>query len=173
MPTWLIRAAPYVAAVLVVLGALAFAYNRGSAHTAARYELVIAKQQATASAAMAASEAATRRVERAAANDLADASAKHMETERNAKLEIDSLRADLRSSRVRLSIPVAACTPAAPAGAGSAVAGGPGAEARAELMPSAADDLVAIAADGDAAVRQLNAVIDAYNALRERFNLVQ
>lgn len=169
MPAWLLRAVPYVAAVGAVLLALAVAYNRGAAHKETEWRAAMAEQQARYSASLAAAERARREVEQAAAADLAAVTEKHLEIERNAKAENDRLRADLRSSRVRLSVPVASCTAAA-AGADPAAAAGSGAEARAELDPQAADDLAAIAADGDAAIRQLNAVIDAYNALRERVN---
>ena len=42
-------------------------------------------------------------------------------------------------------------------------------EARAELDPAAADDLVSIATDGDIAIRKLNYCIDQYNAVRAKF----
>jgi hypothetical protein len=80
----------------------------------------------------------------------------------NAKTAIDSLRADVRSGAERLSVPTRSCSPA-PA-SGSAATGDP--EARAELLPATALELIDIAADGDDAVRELNACVDKYNAVR-------
>jgi hypothetical protein len=169
MPVWLIRAAPYIAAVAVVLGALSFAYNRGAAHAAVRYDLQIAKMQKAAADDLANAVAIAHDTEVKAAADLAAIADKHHAETLSHEKTIAALRADLRRSAVRLSIPVATCTAAAVGGNPGSVAGA-GAEARAELMPATADSLIGIAADGDAAVRQLNAVIDAYNALRARLN---
>jgi hypothetical protein len=78
-----------------------------------------------------------------------------------AQTTIDHLRADVRSGVVRLSIPVnpGSCGSPASPGAGSA-------EARANIVPAVADDLVGIVADGDAAVRDLNECVDKYNAVK-------
>jgi prophage endopeptidase len=71
----------------------------------------------------------------------------------DAQQKINQLRADVASGAQRLSIR-ASC---------SATATGGAAEARAELDPKAADDLIAITADGDQAIIELNSCIDLYN----------
>jgi type II secretory pathway pseudopilin PulG len=78
----------------------------------------------------------------------------------NAQAKITQLNTALASGALRLSIPVktSVCDPTAPAGDG---------QARAELDGQTAQDLVAITADGDKAIIDLNSCIDRYNALRE------
>ena len=88
-----------------------------------------------------------------------DALAKKYEKEKkSAQIEIDRLRNLVRTGAMRLSVPTSACK----------VPGSPGAgigQTRAELDPKTADDLVAIAADGDEAIRELNLCIDQYQAI--------
>lgn len=79
----------------------------------------------------------------------------------HAKAENDKLRADIRTGALRLSVRTAACIRP---GAGAAGMGDEG--ARAELDPKDADDLVAIAGEGDEAIIQLNACLAAYSAVR-------
>jgi phosphosulfolactate synthase (CoM biosynthesis protein A) len=71
----------------------------------------------------------------------------------DAQKKINQLRADVASGAQRLSIR-ASCSATATSGA---------AEARAELDPKTADDLIAITADGDQAIIELNSCIDLYN----------
>nr|WP_198980306.1 lysis system i-spanin subunit Rz [Herbaspirillum sp. ASV7] len=88
-----------------------------------------------------------------------------------ARHEKDLYIAGVRSGAIRLSVPVIAAVPARPGCADSTAAGGPGQEARAQLTPAAAEFLDDIASEGDDAIRQANALIDAYNALREKLNV--
>lgn len=157
-------------AVGVLLLTYSYAYRSGSAHTRSVFELKLEEIRSSSARLLAATEKRARDTERAAMDSILRQSAKHVEEQRNAQVEINRLDADLRASRVRLSIPVASCAAPSPSGTDPTVAGGSGAEARAELMPETAASLVDIAADGDAAVRQLNALIDAYNDLRGRIN---
>ncbi|RJG06236.1 lysis protein [Noviherbaspirillum cavernae] len=76
----------------------------------------------------------------------------------NANATIASLRADMRNGTERLSLAVAACQTGT-SGAGNS-------EARAELLPAAADRIVGIIGEADDAVRDLNACIDKYNAVK-------
>lgn len=71
----------------------------------------------------------------------------------NAQQKINQLRADVAAGAVRLSVRTS-CTAATAAG---------DSEARAELDPKTADDLIAITADGDQAIIELNSCIDLYN----------
>lgn len=85
--------------------------------------------------------------------------AKYEEEKKNAESKIADLRLRVRSGTVRLSVPARGC----------AVPGNPGAatgKTRAELDGKTADDLISIAADGDAAIRELNLCIDQYKALQ-------
>lgn len=75
---------------------------------------------------------------------------------RDAEIKVNQLRADVAAGALRLSVR-AHCSATDAAG---------DSETRAELDPKAADDLITIAADGDQAIRELNACIDFYNTLR-------
>lgn len=80
---------------------------------------------------------------------------------KDADTEITRLRADVRAGTRRLSVPTTVYTCQ-----GSNAAAGNRTEARAELDAETSDNLIAITNDGDKAIRQLNACIDAYNAIR-------
>lgn len=82
------------------------------------------------------------------------------------KKTIDALRADVRSGAISLSI----ATRALRAGAAGSNTGTGYIETRSELMPEAAIELIDIAADGDDAVRDLNACIAKYDAVRRAAN---
>lgn len=84
---------------------------------------------------------------------------KHEKEKKNAQTEIDRLRSRIRADTVRLSVPTRSGTVSANPGTETG-------ETRAELDAQTADDLVAIAADGDRAIRELNLCIDQYNAIR-------
>lgn len=86
----------------------------------------------------------------------AEAEDKLQKEKQSAKSKIDQLRADVSSGAVRLSIR-ASCSAASAAG---------DSETRAELDGQTAQDLIAIAADGDQAIIELNACVDFYNNLR-------
>jgi len=90
----------------------------------------------------------------------------------NAKHISDRSAAAVRSGAVRLSIPVASCPadPGAPQGPGAGSAARDRHQARAQLAPEDGLALTAIADTGDDSIRQLNACIDAYNAVKVRLN---
>jgi prophage endopeptidase len=71
----------------------------------------------------------------------------------NAKQKINQLRSDVAAGAIRLSVR-SSCSATTAAG---------NSEARAELDPKTADDLIAITADGDQAIIELNSCIDLYN----------
>lgn len=84
-----------------------------------------------------------------------------------AKVKETKLRADIASGERKLFIPVKAAECAVSASADTAVAGGDhSGTTSAELDRKTADDLVAIAAEGDAAIRKLNACIQTYEQMR-------
>lgn len=166
------RLAPF--AIVIVLVGLThwYAYSRGEARATAEHGLELEKMRRASATAHAQLERRARDAEHDAVAALAAQSQVHANEARYAQKQIDTLRADLRASRVRLSVPAASCAAASSPSADPAAAGGPGATARVELMPETAADLIGIAADGDAAVRQLNRLIDAYNELREGYNAI-
>lgn len=77
--------------------------------------------------------------------------------EQDAQSKINRLQSRMRDD-VRLSVRTAKCQ------AGDSSAGD--SEGRAELLPSVAIDLVALAGDADRVVRRLNECVDKYNSLR-------
>ena len=89
-----------------------------------------------------------------AADEAAD---KLQKEKQSAKSKIDQLRADVATGAVRLSVR-ASCSAASAAG---------DSETRAELDGETAQSLVAITADGDEAILELNACIDFYNKIKE------
>jgi hypothetical protein len=84
----------------------------------------------------------------------------------NAKAEIARLNDDIVSGAVRLSI---ACSNVQPA-AKPSPAPRAGSKARCDIDQQAARSLVDIAAQGDEAIRQLNALIDFYNTARDELS---
>ena len=123
------------------------AYNAGySAH------------EAETSTATAEANQRARAAERAASARMAKVATDHRKVVSDAQAQIDLLRTDVRRGARRLSILTAGLSVCP----GAAAAGRSGAETRADIDPATADALVAIAADGDAAIRQANALIDAY-----------
>lgn len=88
-----------------------------------------------------------------------DLQAKYEQEKKDAESKIADLRRRVQSGTVRLSVPARGCTVP---GNTTNDAG----ETRAELDRKTADDLVAIAADGDRAIRDLNQCIDQYRALQ-------
>lgn len=85
--------------------------------------------------------------------------AQYEQEKKDAESKIADLRRRVQSGAVRLSVPARGCTVP---GNTTNDAG----ETRAELDGKTADDLVAIAADGDRAIRDLNLCIDQYKALQ-------
>jgi hypothetical protein len=101
-------------------------------------------------------KAEVERIESSMRDEAAATTAKLEKEKRDAQIKVDQLRADVAAGAVRLSVR-ASCSSGASTGYS---------EARAELDPKTADDLIAIAADGDQAIIELNSCIDFYNNLR-------
>jgi hypothetical protein len=177
---------PRVWAVLLVLAVLALAAGAyvgysvadGLAQIAAgkvegeraAERLAAVQERLTHSHALREANEATAAIEKQWKDDLGDVAEYHKEEMDDAKNKIDALRADVLTGAVRLSIAVTKAGTAAshcPASGDSSAASGDQ-ETRAELVPQAAYDLIGIAADGDDAVRDLNACIDAYHAIERK-----
>lgn len=88
---------------------------------------------------------------------------KSLKERKNAETRVAGLNAALLAGELRLSIP-------APSQPGAASTGTGAPEARTELDRATSASLVAITADGDAAIRDLNQCVDSYNALKEKLN---
>jgi hypothetical protein len=128
-----------------------------------------ATSKTNAATALAQATARVLTLERAAGAVLAQRADHLTQEQTHAKTERDRFNDDVRSGAVRLSIPVASGQCAATAN--PAAAAGHWHQARAELDPATAAALDAIAGDGDDAIRQLNACIDAYNLVRDTYHV--
>jgi prophage endopeptidase len=101
-------------------------------------------------------KAEVERVESSMRDEAAATTQKLEKEKRDAEIKVNQLRADVASGALRLSVR-ASCSAGTTNG---------DSEERAELDAKTADDLIAIAADGDKAVIELNSCIDFYNNLR-------
>ena len=147
---------PYVllGLILVIFGSASGGYIKGKRDESARVQIEIAE-----------------------ANDKARQTEQNMgivaqtyaqtlrKTQDVAKAKEIQLRTAVATGERKLFIPVQAKCPV-PAASNTTPAAGDSSEARAELDRKTADDLVAIAAEGDAAIRKLNACIDTYEKMR-------
>ena len=165
IPWWL-----WPLALSVSIGVGVSAYQMSQADLARAQTALSDLQRETAMATTRASEAA-RKKETQLRAEVTARSAKLAEEKRRAKIREDRLVADIRSGTQRMSIAARCPAPAGQTGADTATAAGSGPEgARAELDSTTAATLVAIAADGDNAIRERNACIQQYNAIREALN---
>ena len=83
---------------------------------------------------------------------------------KDAEKKITTLRANIATGDLRLSIPTQGSV--CPASVASVTAGDNSGETRTELDREVATSLIAITAEGDTAIRKLNACIETYNTLR-------
>lgn len=163
IPWWL-----WPLALSVSIGVGVAAYEMTRADLASAQAALSDLQRETATAATRASEDARQKEAQLRATTTAT-NAKLAEEKRRAKIREDRLVADILSGAQRMSID-AICQPS-PAPSDTATAERSGADTqRAELDPEAAAALIAIAAEGDTAIRERNACIEQYNAVREALN---
>ena len=94
-----------------------------------------------------------------------------VKAEQNAKLLSQKRNADIDSGALKLRLPVKAtnCTVSTTTDSPTPTGDSSG-EATAELDREVAKSLIAIAEDGDKAIRQLNACVDAYNEVYKTLN---
>ena len=147
---------PYVilSIVLAILGSFGTGYWKGSKDEVTRQQLEIAALNAEA-----------RQKEQALVNAITTQSTKLQKANQDAKLIAKERDAAIASGALRLRIPVKApVCPVQTAGDTPAPAGD-SVQATAEFDAKTAQSLVAITDQGDANTRQLNACIDAYNAI--------
>ena len=147
---------PYVilSIVLAILGSFGSGYWKGSKDEVTRQQLEIAALNAEA-----------RQKEQALVNAITAQSTKLQKANQDAKLIAKERDAAIASGALRLRIPVKApVCPVQTAGDTPAPAGD-SVQTTAEFDTKTAQSLVAITDQGDANTRQLNACIDAYNAI--------
>jgi hypothetical protein len=142
--------------VFAVLGAGTSGYFKGSADEFDRQQLEIAALNAKA-----------RETEQA----MAQVAQTYGQTLRKAndvaKVKENKLRSDIATGKRKLFIPVQAPDCSVPAAQDAAPAVGDNSgETRAELSGQVSESLIAIASEGDTAIRKLNACIESYEALR-------
>ena len=147
---------PYVllGIVLAVLGSFGVGYYSGEQNEYERQQLEIARLNEQA-----------RQTERRM-GEVAQTYAQTLRKANNvAKVKEDKLRTDIASGERKLFIPVKAPDCAVPTATDATPAARDSVQAGAELDGKTAQALVAITDDGDKAIRQLNACIDAYNTV--------
>ena len=142
--------------VLAVLGSFGAGYSTGELNEYERQQLEIAALNAKA-----------RETEQAMAK-VAQTYAETLRKANNvAKIKENRLRDDIASGALSLRVAVKAPQCALQAATDAAVASGGDAETTsAELDRSVADALIAITAEGDAAIRKLNTCIQTYDQMR-------
>jgi len=145
---------PYVilGIVVAILSAFGSGYYKGGHDEVLKQQLEIARLNAEARQ----KEQALVSAVNAQANQL-------MKANQNAKLLQQKRNSDIESGALKLRVPVQACP--IPAATDTTPAPRDSVQATAELDREVAKSLVAITDDGDKAIRQLNACIDAYNAI--------
>jgi len=146
-----------ILSILIAIGsAAAGGYSKGKAAEYQRQQIEIAALNAKA-----------RETEKAMAQVAQTCGETLRKANNVAKVKETKLRADIASGERKLFIPVKAAECAVSAATDTAAAGGDhSGTASAELDRKTADDLVAIAAEGDAAIRKLNACIQTYETMR-------
>jgi len=139
-------------AFLLAIGiSFAVGHHKGYAQSEAEQAVAIAEANAQA-----------RQVEQVMTTKLNETATKLRKENDAAKTQITTLRNDVASGAVRLSI----ATQASVSTASDTAPTCGNQQARAELDPTAANALISIAADGDEAIRKLNSCIDSYNQVR-------
>ena len=152
---------PWVLLTLICafLGASAYSYTKGEDSERDRQQLEIAALNASA-----------REKEQALVKAVNTQTIQLVKANNEAKLQTQRLHSALDDGTLKLRIPVKASvcavypTPDAPVAPRDSV------QATAELDRETAKSLVAITDDGDKAIRQLNACIDAYNTVYQTLN---
>jgi len=145
--------------LMAVVGAFGSGYYKGGEDENARQQLEIAALNAEA-----------RVKEQALITVVQTQSNKLQKANQDAKLAQQKRNLDIDSGALRLRLPVKAPVCTLQATADTPVASGDSVQTGTEFDAETAKSLVAITDDGDKAIRQLNACIDAYNSVYETLN---
>ena len=140
--------------LMAVVGSFGGGYLKGSDDEFNRQQLEIAALNAEA-----------RVKEQALISAIQTQSTKLQKANQDAKLAQQKRNSDIDSGALRLRLPVKAPNCPIPAADDPPTPTGDSVQATAELDRETAKSLVAITDDGDKAIRQLNACIDAYNSV--------
>ena len=139
--------------VLALLGSFGSGYYKGEQDEYERQQVEIATLNAKA-----------RETEQNMANVVNTYAETLRKSQNAARTKETKLRADVASGALRLSIPTQ--SPVCSTSVTPATAGDNSGETSAELDRKTADDLVSITAEGDTAIRKLNACIQTYETMR-------
>jgi hypothetical protein len=152
---------PWVLLALIsaFLGIGAVSYTKGEDSERERQQLEIA-----------ALNAAAREKEQILVATINTQSTKLAKANNNAKLQTEKLHSAIDDGSLRLRIPVQATVCPVHTASDTPVAAGDSVQATAELDAKISKSLIAITDDGDKAIRQLNACIDAYTTVYETLN---
>jgi prophage endopeptidase len=145
--------------LMAVVGSFGSGYLKGSNDEVTRQQLEIAALNAQA-----------REKEKALITTIQTQSNKLQKANQDAKLAQQKRNFDIDSGALKLRIPVKAPVCPVHTATDTPVASGDSVQATAEFDRETAKSLVAITDDGDKAIRQLNACIDAYESVRESLN---
>jgi len=152
---------PWVILVLICAftGVGAFSYLQGEENEYERQQLEIAKLNDEA-----------RQKEQALITAVQTQSIKLQKANQDAKVAQQKRNLDIDSGALRLRLPVKATVCSVQATADTPIESRDSVQTNAELDRETAKSLVAITDDGDKAIRQLNACIDAYESVRKSLN---
>jgi cell division septum initiation protein DivIVA len=145
--------------LMAVLSAAGSGYYKGQHDENTRQQVEIAALNAEA-----------RVKEQALISAIQTQSTKLQKANLDAKLAQQKRNADIDSGALRLRLPVKAPVCAVQATSDTTTESRDSVQATAELDGEAAKSLIAITEDGDKAIRQLNACIDAYNSVYQTLN---
>jgi prophage endopeptidase len=145
--------------LMAVVGSFGGGYLKGSNDEVTRQQLEIAALNAEA-----------RAKEQALITTIQTQSNKLQKANQDAKLAQQKRNLDIDSGALKLRIPVKAPVCPIHTATDTPVASGDSVQATAEFDRETAKSLVAITDDGDKAIRQLNACIDAYNNVYQTLN---
>jgi hypothetical protein len=140
--------------LMTVLGAFGSGYYKGGNDETVRQQAEIASLNAAA-----------REKEQALVQAVNKQTTQLLKVENNAKIQIAKRDAAITAGTLKLRIPVKAPVCPVHTASDSPVTSGDSVQATAELDRETAKNLIAITDDGDKAIRQLNACIDAYNTV--------
>ena len=145
--------------LMAVVGSFGGGYLKGSNDEVTRQQLEIAALNAEA-----------RAKEQALISAIQTQSTKLQKANQDAKLAQQKRNSDIESGALRLRIPVQAPVCPVHTASDAPVAPRDSVQANAELDREVAKSLIAITDDGDKAIRQLNACIDAYTTVYQTLN---
>ena len=140
--------------LLVIFGIYRYGFHNGWTERDVEMQQAIAKKNEE-----------SRAIERRLTDEINSNAARLQEANHALSEKTGALNSAIRAGRVRL--PAASCVQPAQ---GAAAPAGDRDEAPSESDRQTLLLIAAIAADGDAAINQLNACIDAYNQVREQLN---